>query len=134
MNTPIVRYKPIIAVDFDGTITRRSTFPRKPKKEELADNCIEVLQRLHDAGCEIILWTCRAGKELLDAITFCAEVGIPLDYVNTPTKECYEVWGNLYESRKVFANYYIDDFNLGGFPGWLEAERIIMQDKFFLEG
>ena len=114
----------IIAVDFDGTITRRNTFPNKPHPGDLADHCAEVLQQLHEAGFIIILYTCRKGKKFYDAVRYCCEMGIPLDYANENADEAIEVFGG--DCRKVFAHHYLDDCNLGGFPGWLEAERIIM--------
>jgi hypothetical protein len=128
-----MKYRPIIAVDFDGTITKKSTFPLKPTKEDLAPYAVETLKALHNMGCEIILWTCRSGKQIVDALTFCGEVGIPIDYANQPARQCYDSWGNFYESPKIFANYYIDDFNLGGFKGWLDAFNTIMKDPYFLE-
>ena len=116
----------IIAVDFDGTITRRNTFPDKPKPEDIADHCYEVLQRLHKTHI-IILYTCRRDQLLLDAISYCRQMGVPLDYLNVNAHEAILEFGG--DCRKIFAHYYIDDQNLGGFPGWLEAERIIMREE-----
>ena len=116
--------KKIIAVDFDGTITKKPTFPDAPTPEDIADHCAEVLQRLHKAGCTIILNTCRRGPKLADALRYCKEQSIPLDYVNENASEAICFYDG--DCRKIFADYYIDDMNLGGFPGWLEAERIIM--------
>ena len=114
--------KKIIAVDFDGTITKVSTFPKMPKPEDIADHCAEVLQRLHKTHT-IILYTCRRGEKLADALQYCKQMGIPIDCVNRNAREAIEEYGG--DCRKIFAHYYLDDCNLGGFPGWLEAERTI---------
>lgn len=115
-------YRPILAVDLDGTITRDNDFPNLgPVKKD----CIEVLQRLKRWGCIIILWTCRDGKYLTDALNYCKHHGIPIDYAN---ENCSEL--TFPTSRKIFANYYIDDLNLGGPLSWLEVERIVMQHPY----
>ena len=118
--------KKIIAVDFDGTITKVSTFPEMPKPADIADHCAEVLQRLHKTHT-IILYTCRRGEKLGDALRYCRQMGIPIDYANFNTREAIEEYGG--DCRKIFAHYYIDNQNLGGFPGWLEAERIILKEE-----
>ena len=117
-----MRYPPILAIDFDGTITKDNDFPKCGK---LMPEVQEVLQELHHKGCKIILWTCRSGQDLANAITWCEAWGIPIDFVNEniPTIK----FGN----PKIFANYYIDDLNLGGFPGWEKVLKIVLQDKYF---
>jgi hypothetical protein len=115
---------PIIAVDFDGTITSVSNFPHIGN---LMPNVQEVLQELHDRGSIIILWTCRGGDDLQRALDYCEVWGIPIDYCNRNIPEIEGKYGN----PKIFANYYIDDLNLGGFPGWDKTLKIILQDKYF---
>lgn len=123
------KYRPIIAVDFDGTITKTNNYPFKPTLEDLQDNCVAVLQHCKEHGFIIILWTCREGAFLQDAVDFCKEVGIPIDYVNENCKEVIDSWGST--SRKIFANYYVDDLNLGGFPGWDYVAGILLEDRIF---
>lgn len=51
-----------------------------------------------------ILWTCRTGEALKEAVEYMKDVhGIIFDYVNE------NVYG---DSRKVWANYYLDDKNI----------------------
>ena len=102
-----MRYPPILAIDFDGTITRDNDFPHIGK---IMPEAQEVLQELHEKGCKLILWTCRNGQDLENAVTWCQAWGIPIDYVNENIPEIK--FGN----PKIFANYYIDDLNLGGIP------------------
>ena len=93
----------IYAVDFDGTITKENVFPLLGEPNKPVIDHIKQLQK-HNI---IILWTCRCGKHLDEAIAFCAEVGIRLDYVNKNVPELIEKYGN--DCRKIFADYYIDD-------------------------
>lgn len=116
----------ILAVDFDGTITKKSRFPHKPSAEDISDRCVEVLQGLKKAGCTIILWTCREGKYKEDAVEYCREMGIPIDYVNENCDAIKEAFESC--SPKIFANYYIDDMNIGGFIGWDAVEEIVTRD------
>jgi hypothetical protein len=109
----------IIAVDFDGTIAR-SEFPVIKGEMPYAG---EVLRRLHTSGHYIILWTCRCGKQLLDAINWLLEHQIPFDRINDHNPENMRLYGE--GGNKVYAHCYVDDKNIGGFPGWPEVERLI---------
>lgn len=92
-----------IAVDFDGTLCV-SKFPKivAPKLE-----AIEEVKRLKKEGATLILWTCRVGEDLTDAISFCNSYGLHFDYINENTDKSKEMWKN--DTRKVSASYYIDD-------------------------
>lgn len=118
----------IIAIDFDGTICR-GIFPQIDGQQPYAG---EVITRLHAAGHYIIIWTCRTGDHLLEAINWLLEQEIPFCRVNSGNPENVRKYGN--EGRKVYAHVYIDDKNLGGFPGWLVAEEAIakMEDDYRL--
>lgn len=118
--------RPILAVDFDGTITKYNEYPHCGAIREKA---AEVLQDLHSRGCIIILWTCRDDENLLKAIDYCVRNEIPIDYANCNTKELREAG---FTGPKIFANYYIDDLNLGGFPGWEKVREIVLKDPYFL--
>lgn len=111
-----------LAVDFDGTIAR-SDFPEILGQQPYAG---EALRELHEDGHYIIIWTCRGGKNLLDAINWLLEHNIPFDRVNDHSPENMQQYGK--GSGKIYADVYIDDRNLGGFPGWLycleEIKRI----------
>ena len=51
--------------------------------------------------------------------------GIKFHRVNDNNPESMATYGS--NSRKIYAHLYIDDKNLGGFPGWLQAEKEIQQ-------
>lgn len=107
-----------IAVDFDGTIVENK-FPGIGKEKIFAFRTLRELQR---QGHQIILWTFRTGKQLEEAVEFCRKHGIVFYAVNKSFPE--EIFDDTV-SRKIDADIFIDDRNLGGFPGWGEAWQII---------
>ena len=94
----------IIATDFDGTITRASAWPEigKPNMP-----LIEWLISEQKRGVKIILWTCRVGDLLNQAVEACRTWGLEFDAVNENIPEMVSVFGN--DGRKIFATLYIDD-------------------------
>ncbi|MFN8258591.1 MAG: hypothetical protein U0W24_23075 [Bacteroidales bacterium] len=111
-----------IAVDFDGTIVEHQ-FPKIGKVKPFAFSSLIELQKL---GHQLILWTYRSGKELEEALDFCKENGLEFYAVNKNYPE--EVYDNSI-SRKIFADIYIDDRNIGGFPGWSLIWRLIKNNN-----
>ncbi|MBR8705869.1 hypothetical protein ABLT32_06130 [Bacteroides pyogenes] len=109
----------IIAVDFDGTISR-GEYPAIAGEQPYAG---EVLRRLHEQGHYIIIWTCRTGERLLEAVNWLLERRIPFDRVNEHNPENIAQYGP--GGRKVYAHCYIDDKNIGGFPGWIACQKEI---------
>ena len=98
--------KPLIfAVDFDGTLFE-NTYPEigAPRYD-----VIEYVKIQRKAGARLILWTCRNGDLLNAAVKRCEEVGLIFDAVNENLPEVIEEFGS--DTRKVFANVYIDDRN-----------------------
>lgn len=92
----------IIAVDFDGTLSYGEyPYTGKPNKR-----LIDWLILRKSGGDKLILWTCRHDKPLEDAVLWCKEQGLEFDAVNENLPEMIERFG---ESRKVGADYYIDD-------------------------
>jgi hypothetical protein len=77
---------------------------------------------LEKKGARLILWTFRTGKELDEAVEFCRQNGIEFYAVN---KNYPEEIVDASTGRKIDADLYIDDKNLGGFPGWSEAWQIL---------
>ncbi len=100
-----------IAIDFDGTIVEHK-FPEIGKELLFAfETMLELKKQKH----QLILWTYRSGKELEEAVEFCKERGIEFYAVNRSYPE--ENYDDRI-SRKIEADVYIDDRNIGGFPGW----------------
>ena len=118
----------IIAVDFDGTI---STDPNMAKFDDLVmqPECKRVLTRLYESGARLMLWTCRTGPVLDQAIEFLDNEGIlyVFETINEQVKEVIEKYSpNV--SRKVGADVYIDDKNVGSTIDWCNIEIAIFGD------
>lgn len=112
-------YKRIYAVDFDGTLAE-TKFPEIVKPYfTMFMTCKEIKRR----GGILILWTCRCGKDLDDAVEFCRKHGLEFDYINENVPENVEKFGN--DSRKIFAHEYIDDKSWSPVREKVWAERIM---------
>lgn len=107
-----------IAVDFDGTIVEHQ-YPEIGKDKLFA---FQTLKELEKRGAKLIMWTYRTGKELDAAVEYCRRNGIEFYAVN---KNYPEEVLNDSVSRKIDADIFIDDRNLGGFPGWSEVWQIL---------
>jgi hydroxymethylpyrimidine pyrophosphatase-like HAD family hydrolase len=107
-----------IAVDFDGTIVEHE-YPKIGKEKLFA---FQTLKELEKQGATLILWTFRTGKELEEAVEYCRQNGIEFYAVN---KNYPEEIVDETVSRKIDADIYLDDKNLGGFPGWSEVWQML---------
>jgi hydroxymethylpyrimidine pyrophosphatase-like HAD family hydrolase len=109
----------IIAVDFDGTIVDHE-YPGIGRDKLFA---FQTLRELDKLGARLILWTIRTGKELDEAVEYCRMNGIEFYAVNKNYPE--EIFDETV-SRKINADIYIDDKNIGGFPGWSGVWQMLM--------
>ena len=100
----------IIAVDFDGILCENKFPEIGPPNYEV----ISLVRELIDRGHEVILWTTRNGEELTAAVDWCGDRGLHFCNVNGPAPSNLKEYKNVYEreSRKVFADIYIDDHNI----------------------
>ena len=97
--------KIIIAVDFDGVIVEN----RFPSIGRPHMGVINGLIERRKKGDKLILWTCRCGQQLTDAVAFCRNMGLEFDAVNENLQMMIDKHGS--DSRKVYADCYIDDRN-----------------------
>lgn len=116
-----------IAVDFDGTIVEHD-YPAIGKEKLFA---FQTLREMQKRGFTLILWTYRYGKELQDAVDFCQQNGVEFYAVNKNYPE--EIFDEQTTSRKIDADIYIDDKNLGGFNSWSDTWKIIDPDGIYFE-
>ena len=114
--------KMVIAIDFDGTIVE-DAYPRIGKPRIFA---FETMKRLQKDGHRLILWTYRCGDKLDEAVEFCKENGVNFYAVNSSFPE--EQY-NDNVSRKIHADLFIDDRNIGGVLGWGEIYQMITNEK-----
>jgi len=108
-----------IAVDFDGTIVEHR-YPAIGKEVLFAFDTLRALQKQKHL---LILWTYRSGKELDEAVEYCKLNGIEFYAVNKSYPE--EEFNEAFSSRKIEADLFIDDRNVGGMLGWGEIYQLI---------
>ena len=112
----------IIAIDFDGTIVE-DNYPQVGKPMLFA---FETMKRLQKDGYRLVLWTYRSGPKLNEAVAFCKERGVEFYAVNNSfPNERY----NSKDSRKIGADIFIDDRNIGGFIGWGKVYQELTNEK-----
>lgn len=129
----------VVAIDFDGTVVTE----KFPAVGEPIPGAIETLKWMNSVGIKIILFTMRSHQQkydpetgklsecgendtsvLSDAINWYKDNGISLWAANyNPT----QTWSN---SRKVYADYYIDDRGIGiptnnGMLDWVRIKAIL---------
>ena len=88
--------KLVIAVDFDGTIVTN----KYPDIGYLKRNAKKVINELFDAGHEIIINSCRQGREECEMVEFLLDNEIKFDEVNQNLCYRIEEYGNEYHSSK----------------------------------
>lgn len=97
---------PILAVDFDGTLVK----DQFPFIGEINRNVWDLVVQAQKNGYKLILWTCRNGEALQDAVEFCSSNGLHFDAINENIDEIKVLYGG--DTRKVFADMYLDDRNV----------------------
>lgn len=111
----------IIAVDFDGTLHTG----KWPNIGCIMPYAREKMQQLASDGHTLVMWTCRGGDQLTEAINWMLANDIPFHRVNDNCATQSAMYGN--NSRKVYAHLYIDDKQVGGLPPWPEIYDYITE-------
>jgi len=112
-----------IAVDFDGTIVEH----RYPQIGEEIPFAIETLKMLIKDRHRLILWSVREDELLEEAVEWCRQRGVEFYAVNRDYPE-EEKEKNNHFSRKLKADLFIDDRNVGGLPDWGEIYRMVTEN------
>lgn len=112
----------VIAVDFDGTIVE-DKYPDIGKERRFAFMTLKALQK---DGHQLILWTCRSGLLLEEAVDFCRKNGVEFDAINKNYPE--ERVEDILMVRKLQADLFIDDRNIGGVVEWGEVWQMLYQE------
>lgn len=92
-----------IAIDFDGCLCEWSW----PEIGAPHMDVIKAAIQEKKNGAGLILWTCRIGERLDEAVKFCEDLGLTFDTVNANLPERIAAYQN--DCRKVFADEYWDD-------------------------
>ena len=112
----------VIAIDFDGCLCEN-------KWPEIGAPNVEVIdaaRREKQNGAALILWTCRVGERLGEAVAWCERLGLTFDAVNANLPERIAAYQN--DCRKVNADEYWDDAAVC--MGWVEASE---RDKILMD-
>lgn len=92
-----------IAIDFDGCLCQDRWPAIGPPNREVIRRALAE-QR---AGAALILWTCREGRYLREAVDACRLWGLVFDEINANLPERVAAYGN--DCRKISADEYWDD-------------------------
>lgn len=88
----------IIAVDYDDTLSLNG----EPNAQLIAK-----LRQAQRTGNIVILWTCREGPSLIEAVNNLRAWGFMPNLINQNAREAAMRLGR--DSRKIYADVYIDD-------------------------
>jgi len=118
-----MKFRATISIDYDDTIVYQDF----PNTGTIKPNAVEVINRLYDEGHHILIWTCRSYENVKTAKRYLIECGVRFHLINENLPSNIEKYGG--DTRKMSADIYIDDRQLGGIPeDWLEIERIVKND------
>lgn len=122
------KVKVSIAVDFDGTISNEREVGEALTLKEGAK---EVLTKWYEEGHKLILWTCRNKEAFSEACMFLIENDMfhLFTAFNDHLRDVLEKYPDA--SRKVLADYYIDDRHLGVKIDWFAFDKMLEEE---LEG
>lgn len=95
-----IKDRPIIAVDFDDTITEYRPYPEIAPLDKKAK---KYLDKLYNKGFRIILWTSRSDKDFDTAYYRCLNE-FDLSYIESGKENIRKG-----ETGKLTAQFYIDD-------------------------
>ena len=111
-------HQKIVAIDFDGTIVK-DMYPKIGAPQLFA---FDTMKKMQKNGYRLILWTLREGGKLQEAVDFCKKNGVEFYAVN---KNYPEEKLDQKTIRKIHADIFIDDRNIGGFIGWGHIHNLL---------
>lgn len=116
-----------IAVDFDGTIVEHR-YPEIGTERPMATM---TLRKLQEDGHQLILWSVREGELLEEAVEWCKERGVVFYAVNAnfPGEDVEDAG----YSRKIVADIYIDDRNVGMLPHWSIIYQLLTKKQSMMD-
>lgn len=105
----------IVAVDFDDTLYDFH------KVGHSYDQVKQLVRDLHSIGCKIIIWS--GSENINDIDLYLKEQNIPWNLINE-NLQINGNWASGKDSRKVYANVYIDD-RAGLFQVYQDLTKLI---------
>jgi len=97
----------ILALDYDGCCVDDEF----PGHGEFKQDIINKAKEFQKHGAEVVLWTCREGKYLEEAVANCKKAGLEFTAINenTPATKAWLEEKHEPLSRKIHADFYADD-------------------------
>lgn len=109
----------LIAVDYDNTITLYAPYPHPAP---LNPEAKKYLDKLHEQGYRLVLWSARVPHKYEEAYNRCInEFG--LDYLERDNDSI--IHGS---TGKIVANFYIDDMSIPGKLNWKKIYKFIIKN------
>ena len=111
--------KKIIAVDYDDTITLYAPYP---ERADLNPKAKKYLDKLHEKGYTLVLWSARDGKDYDEAYNRCIDE-FGLTYLEKDSKVFKHG-----STGKLVAHFYIDDRCILGKLNWKKVYKFIIKN------
>lgn len=112
----------IISIDYDDTIVV-ADYPNTGKIKPFA---ALVINTLFEEGHTIIINTCRTEEHEWLAGKYLDDCGVKYHHINENHPDNIAMYDS--DSRKIYADVYIDDKQLGGLPDhWLEIDKVLRE-------
>jgi len=109
----------IIAIDYDGTITRTDTYPHSGEIDPMA---IHYINRMRLRGHKVLINTCREGYALREAETALEIRRCMVDGFNINDTDRIKMF--RHNSRKIGADIYIEDRDIMSYKRLLKWKNI----------
>lgn len=106
----------IIAIDYDGTITDDTPYPKEAK---IRPEAIKYIRLLYEKGYILVLWTARKEAYYFECITRLKKVDL---YKYFTFNYDYGILG------KIKADFYIDDKSVPGKLNWKQIYKHIIKN------
>jgi len=114
--------KLVIGLDFDGTVVK-SAYPKIGKPKFLALPILRWLMQRHT----VVLWTCRSGQYLDDALRWCRDNGLRFEFVNCNIFDRIRAYGG--DCRKLSCDILVDDTAGVIFWPWVVVRTLLKEVK-----
>lgn len=114
--------KVAICIDFDGCVTEGDWFP---EVAPIIPDAVKTINLWYNQGHTIVFSSCRSGIAQQAAEVALNLHGVRYHHFNENIPSRIEQYQD--DSRKIGADFYIDDKQIGGMPGWKEAYNYVLQ-------